>query len=253
MTQLFSGPDIVLICALSFIALILLAIPILDHRNKKRKHQPGARTAMFRETMVLLWLMALVATLGWVVSGRSLVDIGIAPVRDGWRGYVALGLMVLALGYCAYQLLQVLASKAARQSVRQQLEAVDLDSVRSETRSEALDFQALSVTAGITEEVVFRGVLIAAFALIMPVWVAVIASLIAFTLPHAYQGLGGLLRVLPTGAFLTAIVLVGGSLWPAIIAHIVIDMTAGLTFAILDRYETSDGSAAPDTSAAVEV
>ena len=246
MPDWMNTPDMFLIGALGVIGLFLAATPILDARHKKREGQPGARLSLYREAMIMLWAMAIVAVLGWMLSGRPLQDIGFTQLHEGWRGMAALGLMVLALGYCGWQLGQMLVSSAARQSVRKQLEGVELGMVRAETRHEAWSFQALSATAGITEEIVFRGVLIAALALVIPLWAAAIISVIAFTLPHAYQGPAGMARVLPTGAFLTAIVLVGGSLWPAIIAHWVIDMTAGLTFAILDHSENKDQSE-PDT------
>lgn len=197
---------------------------------------------MYREGMLMLWLMGAVAVLGWVLSERSLADIGFAPVRTGWQGLTAMALAGAACAYCGWQLITMLTSSRSRASVRRQLAPVKLDMIRPTNKTEAWHFQAISVTAGVTEEVIFRGVLIAALALVMPLWAATTISIIAFTLPHAYQGPAGMVKVLPTGAFLTAIVLLGGSLWPAIIAHWVIDMTAGLTFAILDRFEDGDAS-----------
>ncbi len=259
MPDWMTGPDVFLIGALGFMTLVLAMGPILDRRHEKRKHRPGAKVAMYRESMVMLWAMAIVVTLGWILSGRSLAEIGFVSLREGWQGLAALGLLVLALAYCAWQLIQVLTSKRARASVRQQIGEVKVDLIRPTTKTEAWHFQAISFTAGVTEEVIFRGVLIAALALVMPLWLAVIISVVAFTLPHAYQGLAGMAKVLPTGAFLTAIVLLGGALWPAILAHWVIDMTAGLTFAVLDRHEDEDATAdgAADTevrdTAALEV
>ncbi len=246
MPDWMTTPDAYLIIALAFVTLVLMTIPLLDRRHKRRKDQPGARNRMFRETMVMLWSMAGIAVMGWVLSGRSLADIGFAPVANDLQGWLALGLTGLALAYCAWQVFGVLASRQSRISVRKQLEGVELDTMRPSNTSEALHFQAVSITAGVTEEVIFRGVVIGALALVLPFWAAVVVSLIAFTLPHAYQGLAGMARVLPTGAVLTAIVLLGGSLWPAILAHIVVDMTAGLTFAILDRFEASDAAAEPE-------
>ncbi len=255
MPDWMTGPDILLIGALTFVALVIAAGPFLDARHEKRKHLPGAQIAMFRESMVMLWTMAIVCGLGWLLSGRSLAEIGFAPIAAGWQGLAALAITALVLGYCAWQLILTWISARARASVRKQIGEVKVESIRPTTKDEAIHFQLLSVTAGVTEEVIFRGVLMAAFALVIPLWLAVILSLVAFTIPHAYQGSVGMARVLPTGAVLTAIVLLGGSLWPAIIAHAVIDMTAGLTFVILDRFEDRDppvengGTGVRDTAA----
>ena len=231
-----------LIVALALMGLILLSIPVLDARHEERKQDAGAKLSLYRDTMVLLWTMAIIALTGWLLSGRALADIGWAPVVEGWRGWLAWGLTGLILIYCAWQIVETVRSASARRSVRRQIEAIQTEDMRPRTKAEAWRFQAVSVTAGVTEEIIFRGVLIAAFALIMPLWMAAVLSLIAFTLPHAYQGPAGLMRVAPTGAVLTGVVLLGGSLWPAILAHAVIDMTAGAVFAVLDRFEAQDAA-----------
>ncbi len=240
MTDLVLSPDFPLILALAFIGVTLAATPLLERRHKARGEGRPARRAMYRDTIILLWSLAVAGLAGWVLSGRPLADIGFAPVRGDWRGLAAWALTGFAVAFCAWQVLQTFVSRAARSSVRSQLAQIELTEIRPRNGGEALHFQAVSVTAGVTEEIVFRGVLIAAFALIMPLWAAVILSLIAFVLPHAYQGWNGLVRVAPTGAFLTVFVLLGGSLWPAVLAHALIDMTAGATFWLLDRFEASD-------------
>lgn len=240
------SPDGFLIGALALIGGLLVSLPFLDARHERRKDRPGARTVMYRDTMILLWAMAILAWVGWLLSGRPLADIGWAPVVQGWRGLAAWGVAGLILAYCAWQLAEIVRSPRSRRSARKQISEIQMEDMRPRTKAEAWGFQAVSVTAGVTEEIIFRGVAIAAFALVMPLWAAAALSLVVFTLAHAYQGPAGLLRVAPTGALLTAIVLLGGSLWPAILAHAVIDMTAGLTFALLDRFDDKDLNAAPD-------
>jgi membrane protease YdiL (CAAX protease family) len=248
MTDLLFSPDGILILAVVLIALALAAIPALEQRHQRRGETPAARRAMYRDTMILLWGLAIIAVAGWALSGRPMAEIGFAPVREGWFGLAAWAITAVVVSYCLWQIFQAWVSRTARVSIRKQIGDIELTDIRPRTANEAWHFQALSVTAGITEEIIFRGVLIAAFALVMPLWAAVILSLIAFTLPHAYQGPAGMIRVAPTGAVLTAIVLLGGSLWPAILAHALIDMTAGITFAILDRFQTQD--CAPDEAGA---
>lgn len=246
MMETLLSSDGFLIGALGLIGLMLLSLPVLDLRHERRKAEPGARLVMYRETMVFLWGMAILALAGWLLSGRPLADIGWAPVAEGWRGLAAWGAAGLILAYCLWQLAEIVRSPRSRRSARKQIDQIQMEDMRPTTKAEAWHFQAVSVTAGVTEEIIFRGVMIAAFALVMPLWAAAALSLIAFTLAHAYQGPAGLLRVAPTGALLTAIVLLGGSLWPAILAHMVVDMTAGLTFALLDRFEVKDSEADAD-------
>lgn len=243
MVEFAFSPNAALIIALVLIGLALAASPLLDQRHRQRGDTPAARHKIYRDSIILLWSLAIIGVAGWVLSGRPLAEIGLAPVRDDGRGLAAWAIAGLVLGFCLWQIGVTWLSKKARRSARKQIGEIELTDLRPRTVKQAWHFQALSVTAGITEEIIFRGVLLAAFALVMPLWAAVILSLIAFTVPHAYQGPAGLVRVVPTGAVLTAIVLLGGSLWPAIIAHALIDITAGVTFALLDRFEARDAAA----------
>lgn len=99
------------------------------------------------------------------------------------------------------------------------------------TPTERRLFAGLSVLAGFGEEVVFRGFL---FAVLAPafgsVWVTLVVSALAFGVLHVYQGAFGILRTASLGALLGASVIVDGSLWPAVIVHVLIDLAGGLIF-----------------------
>jgi membrane protease YdiL (CAAX protease family) len=59
---------------------------------------------------------------------------------------------------------------------------------------------------------------------------AVLSSLV-FGILHAYQGWLGIVRTALLGMILAASFVVSGSLWPAIIAHALLDVLVGLVFA----------------------
>ena len=235
MLDLILGPDGFLIGALGVLALAICLLALSGRHQPQSAVDPQTPMATYRRTLVVLWALAAVCVAGWLLSGRSLSEMGWRPVSSDWGGLSAWAITAAVFAYCLYQIAAAALSARSRASVRRQLEQVDLDLVRPRNREEALAFQALSITAGVTEEVIFRGVLLASISLVAPLWAAVLVSLIAFILLHAYQGLGGLMRVAPTAAGLTAIVLLGGSLWPAILAHIAIDMSAGILFGLVDR------------------
>lgn len=96
------------------------------------------------------------------------------------------------------------------------------------TQTEIWTFRALALSAGLTEEILFRGFLIWALAHWMDTWAAAGCALAAFTAAHLYQesvrAIGG---VFFAGAILTALTLVSGSLIPAIILHAVVDLASG--------------------------
>lgn len=87
---------------------------------------------------------------------------------------------------------------------------------------------AVAVTAGITEEILFRGALIALGIEIfhLPATAAAALSLILFAGVHAYQGRLGMLSAGFLGFGFTAVTVLGGSLLPAIVMHIAADLCA---------------------------
>ena len=52
-------------------------------------------------------------------------------------------------------------------------------------------------------------------------------SLLVFALAHSYQDAKGIFGVIVIGALLTLMVLMFGSLWPAIVLHALIDISHG--------------------------
>ncbi len=94
---------------------------------------------------------------------------------------------------------------------------------------ERVGFVVVSITAGIGEELAYRafllGVLSTAFG---APWTAAAVTSIAFGLLHAYQGPLGMLRTGLIGFLFAAVVVISGSVWPVVVGHIMINLTAGL-------------------------
>lgn len=100
------------------------------------------------------------------------------------------------------------------------------------TRPERVGFAALSLAAGVFEEFVYRGFLIAALDLgTGSATAAMLVSAAAFGLVHGYQAPGGIARAAVLGMLLTAPFLATGSLLPGVIAHAAYDILLGLVFA----------------------
>jgi membrane protease YdiL (CAAX protease family) len=98
--------------------------------------------------------------------------------------------------------------------------------------TEKIAFTGLSFSAGVAEELVFRSFLIAAlFRASGSMALAVAVSVAVFAASHAYQGWLGAVRVALLGAVLTVPFLLTGSVYPSIVAHIALDVSAGLVLA----------------------
>lgn len=94
---------------------------------------------------------------------------------------------------------------------------------------EKVVFAFLSLAAGFGEEIAFRGFAIPALFLVTgSVWWGALISSLAFGVLHGYQGWIGVARTGSMGFLLAVVFIASGSLWPAILAHVVLDLTAGL-------------------------
>lgn len=214
--------------------------------------KPGARSALYRETMASLWALAAVCTVLWLLSGRDLAGLGFRLPEEGWRGWLAWAMAGAATLYFLIWVPVALAlSRKDRRKTRELIRSAEgVDLIRPRTQAEHRLFPWLAVTAGTTEEIIFRGFLIAALALAMPLWAAALASVVIFTAAHFYWGAAGLVRVLPMAVLLTAVFITGGSLWPVIIIHIAADLSGGAVFRILDSFRGED---APDPEEQVKL
>lgn len=169
---------------------------------------------------------ALILILGWLalwVGGRSLgvVEMGLGPVYPG----TVLG---WTLGMTAVTLLLLWGFHAARRRLGLRETSV-LAQLLPRTRQEKALFALLSLAAGVGEELAYRGYCIPTLAgLTGSPWGAAVLSSAAFGALHAYQGWLGIARTGLLGFLLAVSFLETGSLWPAILAHAILDLLAGL-------------------------
>jgi membrane protease YdiL (CAAX protease family) len=120
-----------------------------------------------------------------------------------------------------------------------------LEALLPRTRREKTAFAALSFCAGTGEELAYRAYAIS----ILVAWTGspVLALLVAstpFAVVHVYQGRIGLVRTYLLGVALGVSFLASASLWPAMIAHTLIDLIGGLV--IGDRFFRTDPGADRD-------
>jgi membrane protease YdiL (CAAX protease family) len=97
------------------------------------------------------------------------------------------------------------------------------------SKSEMALFVVLSLTAGICEEFLFRGFVMAAlFRAGLDAWLVVVLSSAMFGLAHLYQGKGGSLGTGILGTLFALVRIAYSNLLPAVVWHSVLDVVAGV-------------------------
>jgi len=216
--------------------LLMIALPIWsywDHKRFERDLSSGDAAVLrtsYIKTLYLLWTPTLLITVLWLVSARDFGALGLS-LAPTVSGAIGLGVVLVITGLLTAQVFQAKNNKEVAAKFMAELErSPSVDNFLPKTEDEYRLFKGLSITAGITEEILFRGYLIWAFSHWTESWLAALLSLAAFTLAHLYQGTTEAIgKVALTGGILTLLYMLSGSLIPAIILHAVIDLTSGAT------------------------
>jgi uncharacterized protein len=105
------------------------------------------------------------------------------------------------------------------------------------TGGEMMLFLVLSVSAGICEELVFRGYLQQQFARMgRQLWAGIALSALVFGAAHGYEGVAGMLLISAYGAMFGVLVLLRRGLRTGMIAHAWHDSISGLALVLLRHY-----------------
>lgn len=154
-----------------------------------------------------------------VARDHLLTSIGLDPAgaREMTMGMAA----AIVVGMVAGAFIPLLQKKKAKGPVV----IGDIAALLPRNRQEVGWMAAMSINAGVSEEIFFRLAMpFAAFALWPDARVAFLIAAILFGAVHAYQGVVGILATFVVGVLLTFIYLATGQIWLAIVLHALMDL-----------------------------
>jgi membrane protease YdiL (CAAX protease family) len=222
------------------------AVGLRRFRMASRAELPGVRRAAYRTAIVTQWLRVIATGLVWWSMRRPLGDLGLELHAGAGLAGVALGFGVIVV-VVARQRRKALRDPEGRAEIRERLDNVRL--LLPHTRAEFRAFTWVCLTAGVCEELLYRGYLIWYFSHIMPWWAAALAAAVAFGIGHAYQGARGVAVTTLLGVFLAAVYFVTGSLYASMLIHALMDLHSGdLAWRV---YESEGDDAGPAFDAAL--
>jgi membrane protease YdiL (CAAX protease family) len=224
------GHAIAAVAATALAVALVLVQPFAGRRRYQRLlaelgANPRARLRHYRRGMVGEWVIVGVVMLIGVLGGRHLSTIGLARASghrssSGWSEVagvaqaLVLSIVIVRLG-----------GASLRRIVRRQ--ARGFLALLPRTAEEKVTFAGLAITAGICEEILFRGFGIAYIRWLWPsaADTAIVAiTALCFGWAHLYQGRWGVLLTGAVGALLAQVTLDAGSLYPAMVIHALIDL-----------------------------
>lgn len=223
------------------VVLVAVVHPVYQHysfpnfRRAIAEGVPNARRDAYRRAIVAQWLVVALIGAIWISQGREITTLGVglpeSPsfVSESLRGlmpWMSVAVAFAVGGLIEWQLRTADRDEEFRRLVHRQLSSVA--DVLPRSASEMHVFRMLSLTAGVCEELVFRGFLIWYFAHFTgAAWSAVLLSSLLFGVGHAYQGRRGIVKLSLVGLFLSGLYLFSGTLLVSMILHAFADWRQG--------------------------
>src|SRR5271154_1980351 len=215
-------------CEHALALFLFIGVPIwdaLETRALKSSTNPRRKILSYQRILLILWTAAIVA---WIAL-RSSVFFTWPAVRETTQQRIGSSFAWgFGIAFAVGSLLQVVLvrrSATAREKILRAFRRFAF--ILPVTPEERAWFALVSVTAGICEEVLYRGFLIR-YLSYSPwhagLWIALGISSIAFGMAHGYQGLSGIIGTAMLGAVMVVVFAATGSLWLPMALHAVIDL-----------------------------
>jgi uncharacterized protein len=230
--------------ALSAVAVagyLVVGEPFVGHVLHRRfegrlRTDDGARRSFYGRLLVLEWGLAALVLVVWLSApGVDAAAVGLRWPRS-WPGPVAVVATVLVLGFVVVSTRALRSGGLARAAAeprrpgqgRHAEPAVHATlALLPRTTAERRLFTLVGVTAGVCEEWLYRGFLLAVVAAIgggLPTPALVAIGALAFGLAHAYQGVAGIVTTGVLGGVMAGLYLGTGSLLLPVVLHALIDL-----------------------------
>ncbi len=210
---------------------LLLVLPLVEWRWTWPRYlarlatgSPGVRCRFYQTLVLSEWAPVLCLLGFWAARRRSwsrLLLAGSTPLRIG----LGLGSALLLIGLLRLQRRWLLARPERIERLRPNL--LYAKPLLPHTPAEYRLFRLVSITAGVCEEVLFRGFLLWYLAVWTGPVAAVILSSLLFGAGHLYLGLNQTPKAALAGLVFATLAVASGSLWPAILLHAAIDWNSG--------------------------
>lgn len=203
----------------------LLGKYLYDQMQYRLPKDPGARVGFYRAIVALEWgLVGLVALALWL-ERTPLTVIGLRPAAPGLASAVLPAAVGGIVGGGLLNVALVRFVPARRAQLQRQMDS--FQGLVPASGWERLWYAASAITAGICEEVLFRGFLLCFLPVLVPAlpgWATIGLAAVIFGVAHMYQGWKGVLQTGLLGLALALLYRYTGTLYGVMILHAAMDL-----------------------------
>ncbi len=239
-----------------FFFFLAVAYPVISYINFQRLLRRIAaghkvdRTKLYLETIAGHWTLFALAIALWIWQERAWSTLGFGLSTD-LPFMIGVALTIAAIGALLWQARGVANNDIGElRELRQQMGDVEIIIPRN--GNELGRFYGVAVTAGIVEEVLYRGYMIWYLGQFLPLWAAALISSAVFGIGHAYQGISNLPKITIVGAVFAGLYVLSGSLWLPMVLHTAVDILQGrFIHDVLRRCDNEDAGVANNGDAVV--
>ena len=205
---------------------------------------PGIRSRAYVKAIATQWVLVIGAIIIWKTSGRLPAELGFV-FTTGWR--LGLGVLVVVAVAVLFEIQRRKVTGSRELHIEFKRKVENASALLPDNPKELFLFHAISVTAGVCEEILFRGFLIWYLSQFMGVILAVIGSSVLFGLAHLYQGQRGIMQTGVVGFIFALLYVITGTLWVPMVLHTLVDMNSGILWYQIKDTLATETAHPPDT------
>jgi uncharacterized protein len=224
----------------ALLVLLILGLSVAGVRQLRSfGNQPLHLTANYTLTIAYEWILAALVLWGLhmrKIPLRQLLGVQ-RPGAHAWLVDIGVALGYWVVAVCVLALLGNVLVKISGSHIDPQKIGDVTQKLAPVTGFEMLLFLVLSISAGICEELVFRGYLQQQFARMgRTLWAGVALSALMFGGAHGYEGVAGVLLIAAYGAMFGVLALWRRGLRTGMIAHAWHDSISGVALVLMRHY-----------------
>ena len=189
------------------------------------------KTELYKRLMIGLWIPAGMILALILTEDYTMEDMGlcwIKPSNITWLFYISLVLGLLYFVYLAYSIVALKINAIKKVNISQQIPD-EIKVMLPITKKEKRVWFATAITAGFTEELIFRGFFFSLMGQLFPgmnLFLILGVSTLIFGIGHLYQGIMEAVKPMILGLVFGIFTIAFGSILPTILLHAKQDLCA---------------------------